>query len=409
MEIRKYFMDGRLLAWVLMISLTPQVSGDPEPGFDCGRASNFVEEAVCEDSWLASLDNYLNSLYRRSVDVSLSPDRLKRQQIKWIRDRNDCQTRACVEKSYLFRINEIIYNTQNIDEDFVALNPSVVLERFEHHIDRSRSEARRSSSDSFVDNPFVSGAFGSLGRASIDAFMNENSGEYKFEYRYEIDDETFHGLFVVDASGELLSVDNGRDLPSENDTNYSDNIYVIYSVLIEADSEEIEGVASFLELLEEEPSKTLSGSGVLPCDRHDGTLYVLNGSDSSDSVECSWGDEIIDTYNGDDQIDGGHGDEIIASGPGTDTIVGSWGDEVIYPGAGDDELSGGWGEMILVYGKDWGNDVVKGSCSLVIFSVENKQEDFVWENNRILHNKGNGGSIQFEHVCNNIFFSTRSF
>ena len=88
--------------------------GATEPSYDCSRAESSVEELICSDEALASLDrqlaqvwNSVLSLSRDMVDLPM----VKAEQRGWIKGRNDCwkdnDVRGCVENSYKKRIAEL--------------------------------------------------------------------------------------------------------------------------------------------------------------------------------------------------------------------------------------------------------------------------------------------------------------
>jgi uncharacterized protein len=77
--------------------------------FDCQKAKSFVEKAVCQDPTLSDLDDELGSLYQSAMDNSTKPaaSALKKQQLKWLAQRDACQTNACVKKAYQKRIIDL--------------------------------------------------------------------------------------------------------------------------------------------------------------------------------------------------------------------------------------------------------------------------------------------------------------
>jgi uncharacterized protein len=77
--------------------------------FNCQKAKSFVEKAVCQDPTLSDLDDELGSLYQSAIDNSTKPaaSALKKQQLKWLAQRDACQTNACVKKAYQKRIIDL--------------------------------------------------------------------------------------------------------------------------------------------------------------------------------------------------------------------------------------------------------------------------------------------------------------
>jgi uncharacterized protein len=73
--------------------------------FDCQKASNFVEKAICQNPTLSALDDELATVFQQALDNSKNPDSLKKQEVTWLKTKRDtCQTTACVEKAYKNRI-----------------------------------------------------------------------------------------------------------------------------------------------------------------------------------------------------------------------------------------------------------------------------------------------------------------
>lgn len=75
--------------------------------FDCGKASSFVEKAICSNSELSALDDSLSSAYSNALSDPDSSDEIKSSQRNWIKNRNSCQDNACLKKVYSKRINEL--------------------------------------------------------------------------------------------------------------------------------------------------------------------------------------------------------------------------------------------------------------------------------------------------------------
>jgi len=83
------------------------------PSFDCAKASHEVEELICKDAELASLDRSLADLYGVVLKNSSASEQktLKAEQRGWVKGRNDCwkssDQRGCVKREYETRINEL--------------------------------------------------------------------------------------------------------------------------------------------------------------------------------------------------------------------------------------------------------------------------------------------------------------
>lgn len=83
------------------------------PAFDCAKASGTVEQLICDTADLARLDRHLNDLYaeRRATLSPADQNRLRAEQIGWIKARNECwkssDTPQCVADLYTDRIAEL--------------------------------------------------------------------------------------------------------------------------------------------------------------------------------------------------------------------------------------------------------------------------------------------------------------
>ncbi|HXE87531.1 MAG TPA: peroxidase family protein, partial [Hyphomicrobiaceae bacterium] len=83
---------------------------------------------------------------------------------------------------------------------------------------------------------------------------------------------------------------------------------------------------------------------------------VLGGTDNSDILIASIGDDTIWGDGGNDRIEGGYGNDQIQGGDGDDIITDVGGDDVIKGNAGNDVIQGGNGLNILIGG--FGNDFI---------------------------------------------------
>jgi uncharacterized protein len=80
-------------------------STSTSPSFDCSKASNPYEKAVCTNPILSSLDNQLAIAYRNARAKSVDPDALRKTQVDWIQNTRQCASNtSCIEKAYKDRI-----------------------------------------------------------------------------------------------------------------------------------------------------------------------------------------------------------------------------------------------------------------------------------------------------------------
>ena len=87
-------------------------------------------------------------------------------------------------------------------------------------------------------------------------------------------------------------------------------------------------------------------------------MAVINGTNASDNLNGTSGDDLIIGKAGDDTLSGGNGDDLLLGGSGDDELKGGKGDDLLFGGSGDDELKGGKGDDLLFGGS--GDDTLKG-------------------------------------------------
>lgn len=107
-----------LLATSLAFALTTATAAQAQsgPSFDCAKASNVVERAVCKDAELAKADRELAGLYTALLGRLSGPakENLEKNQVSWIVSRNrSCgasepdMTTYCLKKRYEERIADL--------------------------------------------------------------------------------------------------------------------------------------------------------------------------------------------------------------------------------------------------------------------------------------------------------------
>ena len=87
--------------------------------FDCKKENNRVEKLICEKNSyrLKVLDNTLAAEYKFLKKNIKNTKYLKNEQIAWLKKRNTCETKRCVEKLYQIRIDSIRYELIRIFKD----------------------------------------------------------------------------------------------------------------------------------------------------------------------------------------------------------------------------------------------------------------------------------------------------
>ncbi len=87
---------------------------------------------------------------------------------------------------------------------------------------------------------------------------------------------------------------------------------------------------------------------------------TIAGSNKSDLIIGSFGDDKIDGKDGDDLVIGLFGDDNISGGLGEDTLLGGFGDDTVIGNKGNDQMFGGWGDDLLVWNNGDGSDLMVG-------------------------------------------------
>jgi uncharacterized protein len=96
--------------------------------FDCAKASTQQEKAVCANPTLSALDDKLAESYRTARTVSQDAEKLKLEQIDWIKEVRKCQSDAsCIERLYTSRLSELNQQPVKPTMDPVAVAPAPIL------------------------------------------------------------------------------------------------------------------------------------------------------------------------------------------------------------------------------------------------------------------------------------------
>lgn len=117
---------------------------------------------------------------------------------------------------------------------------------------------------------------------------------------------------------------------------------------------------------------------------------VLGGTEASDILVASIGDDTLFGDGGNDKLEGGFGNDIINGGDGDDIITDAGGDDnikagkgndVVHAGPGLDLVMGNEGQDFIFLGTDMGSEVFAGTGNDFIYGNKNAE--------RILGNEGN--------------------
>ena len=92
---------------------TPPAASAP-PGFDCAKAGNAVEKAICASPELSVLDGVLSAIYTDARKAASDDDKktMETAQKAWLKDRNACSKdqaalASCLSASYVVRLKAL--------------------------------------------------------------------------------------------------------------------------------------------------------------------------------------------------------------------------------------------------------------------------------------------------------------
>lgn len=84
-----------------------QPNARPSPSFDCAKVRGRVEKIICAEDALASLDRRVGDLYALALAQAIEQSDIKRDQRRWLADRDDCKDAACIDRSYRQRLTQL--------------------------------------------------------------------------------------------------------------------------------------------------------------------------------------------------------------------------------------------------------------------------------------------------------------
>ncbi|MCX7091980.1 MAG: lysozyme inhibitor LprI family protein [Methylobacter sp.] len=76
-------------------------------GFNCAKASTFVEKTICSEKQLSDLDDLLAQTYKKAASNVTDKKTLKSEQLVWLKNRNQCKDTDCLKDVYEERIKEL--------------------------------------------------------------------------------------------------------------------------------------------------------------------------------------------------------------------------------------------------------------------------------------------------------------
>ncbi len=98
--------------------------------FDCEKASTLIENAICSDNELSTLDDSLLFSYKQALAKAGNSENIKEDQKNWLKNtRNKCKNVDCLKKVYQERIellNDVSNFSSNISQQSVDELPKKV-------------------------------------------------------------------------------------------------------------------------------------------------------------------------------------------------------------------------------------------------------------------------------------------
>ena len=178
--------------------------------FDCSKLLSDVENMICSNSELSSLDDNLSKIYKKTLDVTENKEYLKSEQKIWVKKRNECKSIDCLRESYNNRIINLNKNNFNVkanksvqEEKNSKKYAGVILgeniKNYESYIHASSFYDIRGTGVSYTYAGFVGHVISTKNDNKIDKiniskrFNNEdelNHLKYSFDSKYKFIDKT---------------------------------------------------------------------------------------------------------------------------------------------------------------------------------------------------------------------------
>jgi uncharacterized protein len=115
------------LAYIAMSSSCFAING---PSFDCSKAKDNAELAICADADLSRLDRRLARLFQMAISKQAQPRSLIADERRWVTERARCgerpfdQVKSCLMQSYTERMDDLAGIAQVRSKAFLALEDS---------------------------------------------------------------------------------------------------------------------------------------------------------------------------------------------------------------------------------------------------------------------------------------------
>ena len=112
----------KLQFFTLVLSALACTKSIQAASFDCSKAGNKIERAICQDSEISKLDEDLSKVYRA---VRAKDKGVVKEQRAWLKKRNKCSDSSCLKSVYTARISNLSVRSEVQQVATAAkLNPS---------------------------------------------------------------------------------------------------------------------------------------------------------------------------------------------------------------------------------------------------------------------------------------------
>jgi uncharacterized protein len=127
--------------------------------FDCDKASTLVEQSICSNNQLSTLDDTLSATYIKALKASSNPSSIRERQRNWIQsERNTCKNITCLTAAYTSRLGEFRKSTSsryslsaNQGQVTVPENQQWIIEGFKPWHDANSPDRDIGTADLYFD------------------------------------------------------------------------------------------------------------------------------------------------------------------------------------------------------------------------------------------------------------------
>jgi uncharacterized protein len=119
----KFMVTRMKNLYVLLLAIAVSTIAYPV-SFDCNKAKTLVEQTICSNAELSSLDDQLAARCREAIRTIDNKQSLKVDQSKWLIIRNNCKDIEYLKEVYVNRISDLDkYTNLSRQQDSRLYNP----------------------------------------------------------------------------------------------------------------------------------------------------------------------------------------------------------------------------------------------------------------------------------------------